>query len=152
MNQKRTGTARVAASAAAVLLLAACGAKRDVAVDRAWVRLPAVAGNPAAAYFTLHGGSTPAILLKVATPAAARAELHESMTGMHNMTTMAPLKQVEVPTGADTGFAPGGRHVMLYDVSPTLKPGDAALLTFAFADGRTLETEAKVVGAGDPAP
>ena len=41
---------------------------------------------------------------------------------------------------------------MLFDVSPTLKPGEKAPITLSFADGKTIEVQAIIVGAGDPAP
>ncbi|MCW3848668.1 copper chaperone PCu(A)C [Sphingomonas sp. LB-2] len=138
---------------AAMAMLAGCQqAPRDVSVDGAWVRLPAVAGNPGAAYFALHGGSKDAILLAVMAKFAVRAELHESMEGHAGMTSMAPVRQVAVPAGATVTFAPGGKHVMLFDVSPSLKPGEKAPVTLSFADGKTVEVQAIIVGAGDPAP
>lgn len=135
-----------------VLLVAGCGAAQKPAVDGAWVRLPAVAGRPGAAYFTLSGGASGATLLKVSTPAAIRTELHESMAGHSGMMSMKPIAQVAVAGGEQLAFAPGGKHVMLYDVSPSVKPGQSVPLSLALADGSTLTAEAKVVAAGDAAP
>lgn len=109
------------------------------------MRLNAVAGRPAAAYFTLHGGAADATLVRVGTPVALRAELHESMAG-----GMRPLASVALKAGATVAFAPGGRHVMLFDVDPRLTAGATAPLVLGFADGRRLETTATVVGAADP--
>ncbi len=135
----------------ALASLAACSAKAP-AVDDAWVRLPAVPGRPGAAYFTMSAGAEPVTLLSVRTPAAVRTELHESMTGHAGMASMAPIAQVAVPAGETLRFAPGGKHVMLYDVNPALKPGAQTELTLALADGSTLAAKARVVGAGDAAP
>ncbi len=139
---------------AALALVAGCQQAKpaEPAVEKAWVRLPAVAGNPGAAYFTIRGGSAPAALLSVSAPFAVRTELHESMAGHEGMMSMAPVKQVAVPAGASIAFAPGGKHVMLFDIGPGVQPGTRVPLGLAFADGRTIETEARVVGAGDPAP
>lgn len=135
------------------LALGACGQRAEPRVEGAWVRLPAVPGRPAAAYFTIQGGSAPATLLSLRTPAAIRAELHESMGGGgHGAMTMRPLRQVAVPANTKVTFAPAGRHVMLFDVNPALKPGAKTTLTLAFADGSTIEAPAAVRGAGDPAP
>ena len=136
----------------AAALLAGCGQRAAPQVDDAWVRLPAVAGRPAAAYFTLKAGDRPLTLLSVRTPAAIRSELHESMKGHGAMMTMAPLAQVAVPAGATLAFAPGGRHVMLFDVNPALKPGGQTELILAFADGTTITAGAALRGAADPAP
>lgn len=133
------------------LALAACGKPAEPRADGAWIRLPAVLGRPAAAYFTITGGADKATLLTVATPVALRSELHESMAH-GGMMTMAPIAQVDVAPGATVAFAPGGKHVMLFDLDPALKPGATAPLDLNFAEGRTLKVTAKVVGAGDPAP
>lgn len=137
---------------AAAMLVAGCQQKVEVKADGAWVRLPAVAGNPGVAYFTLHGGSEPAILLSVSAPFAIRAEMHENMKGHGGMMTMAPLKQVAVAAKTDVKFGPGGNHVMLFDLAPTLQPGTKAPLRLSFADGKTIEVSAVIIGAGDPEP
>jgi periplasmic copper chaperone A len=132
-------------------MLAACGKPPELAADHAWIRLPAVSRNPGAAYLTLHGGAEKATLLAVSTPVALRAEMHESM--QHGaMTEMTPLPQVDVDPRTDLTFAPGGKHVMLFDMNPALKPGGEAPLLLKFADGRSLTVQAKLVAAGDPAP
>lgn len=136
----------------AVAALSACSPGGEVAADRAWVRLPAVAGQPGAAYFTMHGGATADTLLAVGTPAALKTELHESMKGDHGMMAMAPLKEVALPAGGEIAFAPGGRHVMLFSIGPAVKAGGTVPLTLSFASGKTLSVDAKVVGAGDPPP
>ncbi len=137
--------------AALALLLGACQ-PAPPSVEGAWIRLPAVQGRPGAAYFMLNGGEAGAMLVSVKTPAAVRTELHESMKGHGGVMTMVPLKQVDVAAKGTISFAPGGKHVMLYDISPALKAGATAKLTLALVDGKTLETDAKVIGAGDPPP
>lgn len=136
---------------AAALLVAGCGEPAELAADGAWVRLPAVGGRPGAAYFTLHGGSSADTLLAVTTPAALRAELHESMAH-GGVTHMQPLRDVAVPANGTLAFAPGGRHVMLFDLGPKVKPGTTVPLALSFAGGKRLAVQAKVVGPGDPAP
>ena len=132
--------------------LAGCQQKAEVSATGAWVRLPAVQGNPGAAYFTLHGGSAATTLLAADAPFAVRTELHQSMKGHAGMMSMAPIKQVEIPAGGTIAFAPGGKHVMLFDVAPTLQPGAKAPITLSFADGKKIIVQAVVVGAGDPEP
>lgn len=142
---------RLFAGIVAVAMLSACQ-PAEIRADGAWVRLPAVAGQPGAAYFTVHGGAKADTLVAVSAPFALRAEMHESMKGDHGMMSMAPIRDVAVPAGAAMAFAPGGKHVMLYSVGPNVKPGDTVPLTLAFAGGAKIEVPAKVVGAGDPAP
>ena len=132
--------------------LAACGGSERVRVDDAWIRLPAVAGRPGAAYFILEGGRTNATLINVSADIAIRAEMHESMTGAGGMASMKPLTSVAVPAGKNSVFAPGGRHVMLFDINPKAKVGRIYNLTLNFANGARIYAPAMVVGAGDPAP
>ena len=132
---------------ALALALSGCGKPFPPSVDKAWVRLPAVPGRPGAAYFTLQGGSTDATLIAVDSPRLRKAELHESMAG-----GMRALPGVALPSNTTATFAPGGRHVMLFDLDPRLHPGETVPLRFALADGRELTAPATVVGAADPAP
>ncbi|VVT26964.1 conserved hypothetical protein [Sphingomonas aurantiaca] len=134
----------------AAMALASCSQPKELSVDGAWVRLGAVTGRPAAAYFTVHGGPTPATLISVTTDVAIKAEMHETMD-KGGMSTMAPIAKVEIPANTDVSFAPSGRHVMLFSMNSGIKPGDRVMLTFAFADGTRILNNANVVAAGTPA-
>jgi periplasmic copper chaperone A len=138
---------------APLLMVAACARlPSEPTVTLAWVRLPAVTGQPAAAYFTIQGGRRDEALVQVASALAPRAELHASMTGTSGMTMMKPLASVDVPAGARIVFKPGARHVMLYGLDPAIVPGTAVPLRFGFASGKTAEAEAKTVAAGGDPP
>ena len=137
---------------AATFLLAGCQQQpADPVASAAWVRLPAVSGRPGAAYFTLKGGTTADTLLAVSTPAALRAELHETNRDQGRM-AMRPAKDLALPAGGTLTFAPGGRHVMLFDMGANVKPGDKLPLSLSLASGKRLELQAQAVGAGDPPP
>ncbi len=137
----------------ALMLVAGCNeAPRATTVEAAWVRLPAVAGNPGAAYFTLNGGPSADRLMSVSSPLAIRAEMHD-MAMKDGMMAMTPLDAgVEVTAGAKLSFAPGGKHVMLFDISPKVSAGKTIPLTLRFASGATLDATAKAVAPGDEAP
>lgn len=137
----------------ALLALAGCHREATLSADRAWVRLPAVAGNPGAGYLTIHGGPAAERLLAVESPAAGSTELHESMTmGAGGMTGMQRLDGLDVPANGAVAFAPNGDHVMMFGLSPSLKAGGTTLFTVRFAKAPPLAIEARVVGAGDAAP
>ncbi|GAA0320872.1 copper chaperone PCu(A)C [Sphingomonas oligophenolica] len=133
-----------------MLALAGCQPK-EIYVSDGYVRLAAVKGHPAAAYFTLHGGETDATLISVSSDVAIRTELHESMQA-GSMSSMKPLDHLAVPAGSKIVFKPGGKHVMLFDVNPIIVPGRTLPLLFTFADGLRIEYAATVIAAGDPAP
>ena len=126
------------AVAVAVLLLGvalvtgrlAHSAPAQLLVSDAVIRLAVVPGRPAAGYFTLAGGARPDRLLSVASP-AARIEMHETLT-VDGAKRMAALKMVDVPAGARVEFKPGGKHLMLFGLPATTRPGDELTLTFTF--------------------
>lgn len=131
--------------------LAGCGQPAQLSVTNAWVRLPTAPGRPAAAYFTVNGGPTDATLINVTTDTAIRTEMHESKDAGGQM-TMAKLDSVRIPAKAHVAFAPGGRHVMVFDINPSVKRGGTMTFTFTFADATRILQDASVIAAGDPAP
>ncbi|WP_375402588.1 copper chaperone PCu(A)C [uncultured Sphingomonas sp.] len=142
---------RLMRSGAAALLLFGCSGPGEVTVDDAWVRLPAAPGRPGAGYLTVHGGATDRTLVRVTADYALRSEMHESM-GTGSRMSMRPLARVAVPADGEVVFAPGGRHLMLYDLDARAKPGTSTLLTLTFENGERLYRKAYIIGPGDPAP
>ena len=136
---------------AAALVLSACSPPAEIEAHDAYVRLAAVKGNPAAAYFTLHGGAEDATLMEVGTTVAIKTEMHESMKSGAGM-TMKPIASLPLPAQGTLTFAPGGKHVMLFDVNPGIKRGSTVPLTFTFTNGQRVQYKAVAIGAGDPAP
>lgn len=131
--------------------LAACSAPPQIAVDHTYVRLSAVPHRPAAAYFTVHGGAANVVLLSISSDAAIKAEMHQSMSG-GGMASMKPLDTLPVPARGTVQFAPGGRHLMLYDVNPGIVAGRRMKLTFVFSNGQRVDVYAPSVAAGAPVP
>lgn len=150
-RDRRMGLKACGAAIAGALLVAGCLKPAEIEAEDAWVRLPAVAGRPAVAYFTLHGGEAPTTLVNVVADLAVRSEMHETMAA-GGMATMRPIAGIPLPAHGTIAFAPGGRHLMMFGLNPALKPGASTLLTFTFADGSRLQRKAWAIGAGDPAP
>jgi periplasmic copper chaperone A len=135
---------------AASALLAACQqpAPKAASLEKASVRLPAVAGNPGAAYFTLHGGPVDDRLMTVSSPLAIRGEMHD-MAMKGGMMSMAAIEGgLDVPAGGTVSFTSGGKHVMLFDIAPKVTAGSKMPLVLGFASGAKLEAQADVVAAG----
>ena len=106
--------------------------------------LPAVSGNPGAAYFTLtNGGSQAATLAAVSIAGAQKAEMHDMAGG-----SMAPLKEVTLKGGETVKFARGGKHVMAFDLNDTVAAGSKAEITLTFADGDKLSAPLDVLAPG----
>jgi copper(I)-binding protein len=140
-------------AAAVALLAAGCEkgpAAPGVEVEHVWVRLPATAEQPGAGYFTMRANGA-RDELRAVTSQFGRVELHESkMAG--GVSSMRALAAVRVEPGETTAFAPGGKHLMLFALSRSLKPGGTIALRFAFAKARPVTVEARLVGPGEGPP
>lgn len=132
----------------ALIALAGCQKAPELRVDEARVQLSPVRGNPSVAYFTVHGGPTDTTLISVSSPVAIKSEMHESMN-KGGMATMAPVTAVPVPAKGTVSFAPGGKHVMLYNINPGIKPGGRPItLILAFGNGERISVDAPAVAMG----
>lgn len=119
-----------------------------IALTDAVVQLPIIAGRPGVAYFTLSQGSgAPRKIAAVHIDGAGRAEMHESKT-VNGVVSMDAVKEVPLEAGKSVAFAPGGYHVMLFDLDASLKAGGTAELTITLDNGDKASTTAKVEAAG----
>ena len=144
-------TMRTLLLSAAVVLAAAPAAAADISVTDAWVRLPAVAGRPAAGYFMLMSKDRAATIVGVSSPSAKKAEIHESSMA-NGMMQMTPLPRLTVGKGQMVMLKPGGKHVMLFGLDPAIKPGGTVRLDLKLDNGSTASVTARAVGATDAPP
>ena len=116
-----------------------------ITLSDARIQLPLVSGRPGAAYFTVsQANGAPRKVVGVAVEMAARAEMHETKGS-----TMAPVSEVPVGPGKTVKFAPGGYHVMLFDLDPKLRFAKDAELTVTFDGGDKASTRAPVTTMAD---
>ena len=126
---------------AAAASSAAPAGKPGVTISEARLVLPAVPGNPGAAYFDLANDSKDTVgVASVAVTGAGKTELHTTDMKAVDHTAAEP-RTVEK-------FAPGGLHVMVFDVSANLKAGDQTELTVTFTDGDKISVNAKIEAMG----
>jgi len=160
MNRK-TAIALPLIAAAAVLSLAGCkgsapapeasqaaaagpDAKPGLALVDGRLVLPAVSGNPGAAYFTLDNqGKAIASIAAIRIKGAAKAEMHQTLDGQ-----MKPVDRADANPGTALKFEPGNLHVMVFQIDPQLKAGDTTEMTLTFADGDKLSAQIKVEAPG----
>jgi copper(I)-binding protein len=110
--------------------------------------LPAVKGNPGAAYFTLANNSPKAVsIAAVDVAGAGMAMLHETMD-KDGHSQMLDLSAPDVKPGETIAFAPGGKHVMVSDLPASAVPGSTIELTLTFADGDKLSAPLTVERPG----
>ena len=143
--------ASFACLAVCALTVAGCTKEKELHVTDAYVRFSPVPSNPSAAYFNVHGGPQDVSLIGVSTEVAIRSEMHESM-GDGSMMSMKPVMNVDVPAGSTVKFEPGGKHVMMWNINPGIKPPKQIVMTFAFSNGERIQTDAPLVAAGASAP
>ena len=155
------GRSLLALPALAALALTACAdregtkettvAAADAApvVENARLVLPPVSGNPAAAYFDITNPGQQALTISsVEIPGTGRTELHQSME-MDGKMMMEGMSGIDVAPGETSSLAPGGMHVMTFDLGDTVTAGSTAEMTITFADGETMTAPITVQAAGD---
>ena len=112
----------------------AAPASQYVTATGATVRFNPNPAAPSAAYFTLTGGASDAVLIGASSPDLERAELHESRID-GSMMTMEPIAQLPIPAGTQVVFRQGGKHVMLFGISNAARTRGNLALNLDFADG-----------------
>ncbi|MGX7895253.1 copper chaperone PCu(A)C [Tsuneonella sp. HG222] len=141
----------------ATLGLAACGeepapvekadarAMEGVSISDARLVLPAVAGNPAAVYFTAKNDSDADTAIRSVSVAGAKsAALHTTADG-----EMVDMMLAQLPKGEELKFEPGGHHVMAMELDPTLAAGGTAEVTLHFSNGKKANFPAQIRAAGE---
>ena len=159
--------AMFAGLSAVALMLTGCGQKTDnpsaeasktadatpenapgITLSDAVVRLPAVAGAPGVAYFSVSQGSGPARKIAgVYVEGVERAEMHETVSE-NGVSSMRAVKDVALESGKTITFKPAGLHVMLFGLADTLKAGSATELTITLDNGDKASVPAKVESIG----
>ena len=148
--------------AGSVLGLSACGGSADapaaeaganaiagVEVANARLVLPPVSGNPAAIYLDLSNNSDRNLAFRSAEVSKAKsAEIHDTIEQNGEM-VMGPPPPVMVEKGGTAKFEPGARHIMVFELDPTVKAGDKLEVTLIAAGGKRHSFEATAQAAGD---
>ena len=166
MSNKMTGAgmrqAAFAMALAGTTLLAACGGETEVAeaapvegviegvsIENARMVLAPVSGNPAAVYFDFsYDGDRAFSLGRVAVEGAQSAVMHQFGEYDFKVQMMEALP-IPVTNGTKVEFKPGDYHVMAFDVSEELAPGDTTEVTLTVSGGKTHKFTAEVRAAGE---
>ena len=116
----------------------------DLVASHGWVRQTPPNRTVAAAYLRLENAGARSRALVGAESDRARVELH-TMLREDGMMRMRPLDRLELPAGGAVELAPGGAHLMLFDVDAT-RAGTLVELELLFADGGRLPVALPVRG------
>lgn len=118
-------------------------------VTDAWSRAMPPTAPTGAVYFTLRNpNGEDDSLIGASTPRAERAELHTHVQ-QGELMSMKKVDSVNVPANGTLEFAPGGHHVMLFNMTQPLKAGESFPLTLQFEKAGDVTLE---VGIRDQAP
>lgn len=133
---------RLALAATLILLTTpVLAASATIQVGKAWARPAAQGGNGAGYAVISNSGSEADKLTTVASPVAARVEIHETMV-MNGQAMMHPRPGgLAIPAGGAASLKPGGLHLMMMGLKRPLKAGEhfPMVLTFRKAGKLTVD-------------
>ncbi len=113
-----------------------------VDVDSAWIR-PTVKGQMGTGGFMKLTAREDLRLVRVSTPAAKIAEIHEMRTSKAdvNVMEMRAVAGIDLPKGKTVEFNPGGYHLMLMELTQVLAVNSTVPVTFYFKDPKGAESK-----------
>ena len=129
---------------ASLFVVAACGSAETedhgqahgIAIADAWVK--ATDMDMSAAFGVLsNSGDEDAKVTAVTTTITDTAELHETVDGKMSM-----VDGFTIPAGGSLALEPGGKHLMLLNLTEPIKPGDKIDFKLTFADDTEFEFSA----------
>jgi copper(I)-binding protein len=118
--------------AAIALLLPLAASAADIAVKSPWVRASLIQSEVTAGYLEItNSGKTDDALVAASSPVAGRVEIH-TMKMDGGIMQMRKLEKLDVPAGKTVALAPGGDHLMFFELKQTLKKGESVPVTLTF--------------------
>ena len=120
-------------------------------LEDAWVRALPPAQPTTAAYLTLrNAGDRTATVTGATVDGASRVEIHHSRE-VDGLMRMEPLSKLEVAPGESLVLAPGGTHLMLFELDAMPRPGETRRLCLTLEEADPVCTEAQVRKGADKA-
>ncbi len=100
-------------------------------------------------YLTIvNPGSEADRLISMASPAAGRVELHEMAMEGEVMRMRALKDDLTIPPGETISLAPGGKHLMFFDVAEPFRQGAGIAVTLTFEGAGTVDIVLPVLSPG----
>ena len=123
---------------AACIALGACRPDAEIEVAHAYLERPLPGTQVSAGYFEIRNhGDAPVTLTGADSAAARKIELHEHVLD-GDMMRRREVASVAIAPGERIAFAPGGRHLMIFDVDLAKPP---VVIRFTFADHAPIAVE-----------
>jgi len=117
-------------------------------VTGAWVRNPPPGRDVTAGFLTLHADEAAGRLIDAHTNAAARVEIH-TMEMEDDVMRMRRVEGLGIPAGGSIALAPGGDHLMLFEIDRDVLATGQVLIELVFENGQTVN---QVFEVRDTAP
>ena len=125
----------------------------DLVITQAWTRATPNGAKIGGGYFTIENkGAAADRLIGGSGDIAGKVEVHE-MAMDNGVMKMRPLdKGLTVEPGKTVKLAPGGLHLMMFDLKGALKQGDKVPVTLEFEKAGKVTISLDVQGLGAQAP
>jgi periplasmic copper chaperone A len=125
----------------------------DLVITQAWSRATPNGAKIGGGYLTIENrGSAPDRLIGGSTDAASKLEVHE-MSMKDGVMTMRPLDDgLTIDPGKTVKLAPGGYHLMMFDLKNPLKQGETVPITLKFEKAGDVKVTLAVQGIGAQGP
>jgi copper(I)-binding protein len=122
-------------------------------ITQAWSRATPGGARIAGGYLTIANmGNVPDRLIGGSSDIAGKVEVHE-MAMNNGVMTMRPLdKGLVIEPGKTVKLAPGGYHLMMFDLKSPLKQGDKVPVTLEFEKAGKVGLLLDVQGVGAQGP
>lgn len=131
------------------LAIAACsdGGPSEISVEEPFARETIGAGTTGAAYLVIRNTGGADRLIAASTTAAASTELHTHEKDGEIM-RMRKVDAIDIPANDVVTLQPGGKHIMMFDITAPLKDGGSFPLTLTFEDAGDVTVDVTVVATG----
>src|SRR5262245_13356343 len=105
----------------------------DLVISQGWSRATPNGAKIGTGYFTIENkGTAPDRLVAVSADVAGKVEVHQ-MAMNNGVMTMRPVGDgLTIDPGKTVKLAPGGNHLMMFDLKNPLKQGDTLPITLTF--------------------
>jgi periplasmic copper chaperone A len=125
----------------------------DLVITQAWSRATPGGAKVGGGYLTIENkGSAPDRLIGGSADVAGTVQIHE-MAVNNGVMTMRPLDNgLTIEPGKTVKLAPGGYHLMMFDLKSPLKQGDKLPVTLEFEKAGKVQLSLDVQGVGAQAP
>jgi copper(I)-binding protein len=125
----------------------------DLVITQAWSRATPNGAKIAGGYLTIENkGTAPDKLVGGSGDIVGRVEVHE-MAMNNGVMTMRPLdKGLIIDPGKTVKLAPGGYHLMMFDLKGPFKQGEKVPVTLEFEKAGKVALSLDVQGVGAQAP